>query len=204
MTTLVALLRSTAAGLRVLLALTVLLGVGYPLAVTALAHTAFSWQAQGSLVTAEGTRTTDVDDAVGSALIGQAFTGDASFHSRPSAAGEGYDPRASSGTNLGPNNPDLLADVQARVAEVADREGVATSLIPPDAVTSSASGLDPHISPDYAEIQVPRVARAAGLTEDQVRDLVAEHTDGRGAGVLGEPRVTVLTLNLAVRRLAGS
>lgn len=204
MTTLVALLRSTAAGLRVLLALTLLLGVGYPLAVTALAQTAFSWQAQGSLVTADGTRTTDVEDTVGSVLIGQPFTDDASFHPRPSAAGEGYDPRASAGSNLGPNNPDLLAEVEARVADVAAREGVATSQVPPDAVTASASGLDPHISPAYAAIQVPRVARAAGLTQAQVRDLVAEHTEGRGAGVLGEPRVTVLTLNLAVRRLAGS
>lgn len=203
-----ALFRHSLAGLRVLLALTLLLGVAYPLVVTGIAQVAFPWRADGSLVTAEGARTTDARKAVGSAIVGQAVDDERLFLNRPSAAGEGYDMLSTYGSNLGPTNPDLVAAIERRRAEIAEREGVDPSDVPPDAVTASASGLDPDISPAYAELQVPRVAVANALTEAQVRELVADHTSGRTWGVLGEPRVNVLTLNIALRqlseRLAGS
>ena len=143
------------------------------------------WQANGSLVTATGGHTTDADDAVGSALLGQRVDDDELFQPRPSAAGDGYDPLNSYGSNLGPENPDLIAAIKDRKAEIAEREGVDPSDVPPDAVTASGSGLDPDISAAYAELQVPRVAAANGLTEDEVRGLVDEHTSGR---TLGRPR----------------
>ncbi|MEP9362828.1 potassium-transporting ATPase subunit KdpC [Nocardioides sp. CN2-186] len=198
------LFRHSLAGLRVLVAMTLLLGVAYPLAVTGIAQVAFPWHADGSLVTATGSHTTDAGQAVGSAIIGQTVDDDGLFQNRPSAAGDGYDMLSTYGTNLGPNNPDLVASIKQLKAEVAERERVDPSDVPPDAVTSSASGLDPDISPAYAAIQVPRVAAANDLSEDAVRRLVAEHTSGRTWGVLGEPRVNVLELNIAVRVLAGS
>ncbi len=201
--TLLSFLRQSLAGLRVLLLMTVVLGVLYPLAITGIARVAFPWQSGGSLVTATGERTQDPDRAVGSALLGQLVDDDGLFQPRPSAAGDGYDPLASSGSNLGPESPDLLAAVEERRTAVAEREGVPAEEVPADAVTASSSGLDPHISPAYAEIQVARVAEAQGLTTSQVADLVAEHTDGRSLGVLGEPRVAVLALNTAVLALAG-
>ena len=192
-------LRQAAPGLRVLLLMTLLLGVAYPLLVTGVAQVALPWRADGSLLTATGARTTDADDAVGSALLGQ--EGDASlFLPRPSAGG--WDPLATGGSNLGPENPELLATVEQRRAEVAQREGVDPADVPPDAVTASGSGLDPHISPAYAALQVPRVARAQGLDVATVLSLVRAHTAGRSLGVLGEPRVDVLGLNLAVLRAA--
>ena len=187
--------RHSVAGLLTLLLLTVVLGLGYPLAVTGIAAVAMPWQANGSLVDASGQHTTDPSRAVGSALLGQASDRAALFVPRPSAAGDGYDPLASAGSNLGPDNEDLVATIKERRAEIAQREGVD----PADAVTASASGLDPDISPAYAALQVPRVARANGLSEEKVRELVADHTDGRTIGVLGEPRVDVLMLNVAVR-----
>lgn len=199
-----ALFRHSLAGLRVLVAATLLLGVGYPLVVTGIAQLAFPWQANGSLVTATGAHTTDATDAVGSALLGQAVDDDALFRPRPSAAGDGYDPLSSSGSNLGPESPELIGAIRDRRVEIAARESVDPADVPPDAVTASASGLDPDISPAYAAIQVPRVAAANDLTEVQVRRLVAEHTSGRTWGVLGEPRVNVLALNIAVGQLAGS
>jgi len=199
-----ALLRHGLAGLRVLIAMTLLLGIAYPLAVTGVAQVALPWRADGSLVTATGEHTTDADDAVGSELVGQAVDDDGLFQNRPSAAGKGYDMLGASGSNLGPNSPELVASIEQRKAEIAKREGVAPSAVPPDAVTASASGLDPDISPEYAALQVPRVAAANGLTEAQVRGLVAESTTGRIWGVLGEPRVNVLELNIAVEQLAGS
>lgn len=198
MSDLFALLRQGLAGLRVLVAATLVLGVAYPLLVLGVGRVVAPWQADGSLVTASGDRTTDADDAVGSALLGQSVTRDDLFHPRPSAAGDGYDALASAGSNLGPESPDLLALVEQRRTEVAEREGVDPADVPPDALTASGSGLDPHVSPAYAELQVPRVAAAQGLDEEAVEALVAEHTDGRTAGVLGEPRVDVLLLNLAV------
>ncbi len=201
MRTLLTLGRHTLAGLRVLLLATLVLGVGYPLGITLVVKVALPWQAAGSLVTADGARTTTYDDAAGSALLGQRFTGRAWFHGRPSAGG--YDPLATGGSNLGPESPGLLAQVAARRAAVAAREGVPASVVPPDAVTASASGLDPDISPAYADLQINRVAVATGLSVAELRGLVAAHSTGRTLGVLGEPRVDVLGLNLALARTAG-
>lgn len=186
--------------LRALLVLTVALGIGYPLLVTGLGRL-MPARADGSLVTdADGT-------VVGSSLIGQSFT-DADgtplpqyFQSRPSAAGDGYDAAASSGSNLGPENPDLVAAIEERRAAVADLEGVDPADVPVDALTASGSGLDPQISPEYADLQVPRVARERGLTEDAVRALVADATTGPDLGFLGQAAVDVVTLNLALDAL---
>jgi K+-transporting ATPase ATPase C chain len=196
-----ALFRHSLAGLRVLIAATLLLGVAYPLAVTGIAQVAFPWKSDGSLVTETGAHTTHPDDAVGSALLGQLVEGkDAGrlFRPRPSAAGDGYDPLNSYGSNYGPEDPALITAIKERRADVAEREGVDPSDVPPDAVTASGSGLDPDISTAYADLQVARVARANGLTEDQVQQLVDDHTSGRTWGILGEPRVNVLELNIAV------
>jgi len=194
-------LRQTWAGLRVLIVLTLVLGVVYPLAVTGVAQVALRWQANGSLVAADGSRVSSRDEAVGSLLIGQRFEGARWFHPRPSAAGDGYDTLASGGSNLGPLNADLVATIEQRRAEVAAEEGVDPALVPPDALTASASGLDPDISPAYARLQVARVARENGLSVDAVRALVEQTTVGADLGVLGEPRVDVLRLNLAVRTM---
>lgn len=187
---------------RALLVMTVLCGIAYPLLVTGLGR-AMPARADGSLVT-------DADGAVvGSSLIGQSFT-DADgaalpqyFQSRPSAAGDGYDGSASSGSNYGPENPDLIAAIEERRAAVADLEGVDPAEVPADAVTASSSGLDPHISPEYAELQVPRVADERGLSADEVRGLVAAATTGPDLGILGAEAVNVLDLNLALDRLEG-
>lgn len=199
------LFRFSLAGLRVLVAATLLVGVAYPLVVYGAAAVVSPWTANGSLVTASGEHTTEADEAVGSAIIGQlveAGTGDGLFQPRPSAAGDGYDPLNSYGSNLGPESPDLIAAIKERRAEIADREGVDPDDVPADAVTASASGLDPDISPAYAAIQVARVADANGLTETEVRDLVDAHTAGRTWGILGEPHVNVLELNIAVLQAA--
>ena len=187
-------LRQSLAGLLLLLTFTLTLGLGYPLVMTGVAQVAFHSQANGSLVKHQG-------KDVGSSLIGQDFTGTRWFHSRPSAPG--YDALASAGSNLGPNSPDLLKAVQKARAQVAQENGVAPSTVPPDAVTSSGSGLDPHISTAYADLQVARVARARGLSVTDVQQLVDDHTQGRILGFLGEPRVNVLELNLALAAHAG-
>lgn len=199
-TTLVQLTRQSWAGLRLVLGFTVLLGIVYPLAVTGVGQLALPWQANGSLLTADGSHVTDADDpdVVGSALVGQRFDGPEWFHPRPSAAGEGYDTLASAGSNLGPSSHELLAAVLERRAAVAAEEGIDPSAVPPDALTASASGLDPDISPEYARAQVERVAGARGIPAADVAALVESATLGRTAGVLGEPRVNVLRLNLAV------
>jgi K+-transporting ATPase ATPase C chain len=184
----------TLAGLRLLLALTVVFGLAYPLLMTGLGQVAFHSQADGSLVDVHG-------QAVGSSLIGQQFTGDQWFHPRPSAGG--YDALASGGTNLGPNSPDLVKAIAAARAAVAKDDGVLPADVPPDAVTSSGSGLDPDISPAYADIQVARVAQARRLSVEEVQRLVDDHTQGRDFGFLGEPRVDVLSLNVALERAAG-
>jgi K+-transporting ATPase ATPase C chain len=186
--------RQTLAGLRLLLAFTVVFGLGYPLLMTGIGQVAFHSQANGSIVQLNG-------KDVGSSLIGQEFTGAQWFHSRPSAAS--YDALASGGTNLGPNSPVLAKAIAAARAQVARQDGVAPADVPPDAVTSSASGLDPDISPAYAELQVARVARATGLSDSEVHQLVVQHTSGRTLGFLGEPRVDVLELNLALAAQAG-
>ncbi|MFC5175570.1 K(+)-transporting ATPase subunit C [Nocardioides taihuensis] len=201
MNDLYALFRQSLAGLRVLILATIVLGIAYPLLVTGISLVAFPWQAHGSLVTADGSPTTDPDRAVGSAIIGQ-IAPEGLFQPRPSAAGDGYDLLSTYGTNYGPEAPELIASITDTQATIAEREGVAVSDIPPDAVTASGSGLDPHISPAYAALQVDRVARANGLDVSTVEDLVADHTEGRTLGTLGEPRVNVLELNLAVLRAA--
>lgn len=187
-------LRSLIASLRLLLVLSVVLGLGYPLAVTAAARVV-PGRADGSMLTRDGR-------VVGSALIGQPFTGPGWFLPRPSVAGAGYDPLASGASNLGPDNPDLLGTVAGRRAEVAAREGVAPAAVPADAVTASGSGLDPDISPAYARLQVARVARTRGLAQADVAALVEAHVQGRWLGVVGEPHVDVLRLNLALLDLA--
>ncbi len=201
MESLFTLARHSLAGLRALAVLTLILGLAYPLAITGVAQAALDWRASGSLVTADGRHTTSHDEAVGSTLIAQASTGAEWFHPRPSAAGEGWDAMASGGSNLGPESPDLVATIKERRASVATEEGVDPAAVPVDALTASASGLDPHISQAYAALQVARVAAATGLPVDEVVTLVEEHTTGRTLGVLGEPRVNVLTLNIAIAEL---
>ncbi|WEK12358.1 MAG: potassium-transporting ATPase subunit KdpC [Candidatus Microbacterium phytovorans] len=202
-TTARATVRTFGVAVRALVILTLVLGVGYTALVTVFAQTALPAQANGSLLRdADGT-------VVGSTLLGQSFT-DADglprpeyFQSRPSAAGDGYDPTSSSGSNLGPENPDLVAAIEERRAAVAALEGVAPGDVPADAVTASASGLDPHISPAYARIQIDRVAAARGLDPERVRELVADHTQGPDLGFLGEAVVNVVELNAALDRLGG-
>jgi K+-transporting ATPase ATPase C chain len=178
--------------LLVTLVLTVLLGLVYPLTVTALAQILYPYQANGSLIFSDG-------KVVGSKLLGQAFSGAGVFHSRPSAAGGGYDPTATSGTNLGPTSRKLIDQVTAATDQT-QKENPGRP-VPADLVTSSASGLDPHITPAAAEFQVPRVARERGLAAAEMRRFVAAHTEGRQLGVLGEPRVNVLEINLALDAL---
>jgi K+-transporting ATPase ATPase C chain len=172
-----------------LVAFTVLTGLAYPLAITGLAQVAMPSAANGSLIMKDG-------NVVGSALIGQTFANPAYFHGRPSAASNGYDASTSSGSNLGPITQKLLDRVKSSVDELR-KEGI-EGLLPVDAVTASASGLDPDISPETALLQVPRVAKARNVPEDRVRDLVSAHIESRALGVLGEPRVNVLRLNLAL------
>jgi K+-transporting ATPase ATPase C chain len=170
--------------------LTVLVGIIYPFVMTGLSDLLFKEKARGSLIEREG-------KVVGSRLIGQPFKGPGYFHSRPSAAGSGYDATASGGTNLGPTSKQLFEEqVRGRAKQLRTENPNAT--IPIDLITSSGSGLDPHISPAAADYQIPRVARERRMSEDKVKQLVEEHTEGRQFGVLGEPRVNVLELNLAL------
>lgn len=188
--------RPLLASLRMALATIILTGVAYPLAVWAVGAVAFPDQTSGSLIERGG-------EVIGSHLIGQAFAGDRYFHSRPSAAGDGYDATASGPSNLGPTSKALFEAVTERVAEVQLAEAVGPGDVPVDLVTASASGLDPHITPDAAYLQAARVARVRGLTEVEVRALVASHIAGRQLGFLGEPRVNVLELNIALDALDG-
>lgn len=177
---------------------TVLTGVAYPLVMTGIAQGVFGDEANGSLIERHG-------DPVGSALIGQPFTRPEYFHPRPSAAGEGYDAGASSGSNQGPTNPDLLDAIADRVAAYRDDNDLTAGVdVPVDAVTASASGLDPHISLANARLQAARVATVRHLALDRVLALVEDHTDERALGFLGEPGVNVLELNLALDSLGES
>ena len=206
--------RQFGVAIRALLVFTVALGIIYPLAMTGVAQALFHSNANGSIVQVNG-------KDVASDLIGQPYTKQATkdgkpevdadgkpvmeadpmwFQSRPSAVD--YDAMASSGSNLGPNNADLLAAIEERKKAVAELEGVDPSQVPPDALTTSGSGLDPHISPAYAALQVNRVARERGLDVAKVQQLVKENTEGRTLGFLGEPRVNVVKLNNALAALS--
>ncbi|HZP45934.1 MAG TPA: potassium-transporting ATPase subunit KdpC [Candidatus Binataceae bacterium] len=182
---------------RMTLVLTLLTGIVYPIAMVATAHLLFPRQADGSLVERNG-------EVVGSSLIGQNFTSPRYFHGRPSAAGDkGYDATNSGGSNLAPTNKALIDAVKARVRALRESDPALNhDPIPVDLVTTSGSGLDPAITPAAAAVQVPRVARARGLSEATVRALVAAHTSGRTLGLLGEPAVNVLELNLALDALS--
>jgi len=179
--------------IRFTLVTTVLLGLGYPLLVTVIAGVVFPHKAAGSLIMKDG-------QVIGSELLAQSFTSDRYFHPRPSAAGKGYDATASGGSNLAQSNAKLVQRVQGDIDKLsAENPG---KPVPIDMVTTSGSGLDPDITPDNAYFQARRVAKARGLSEDQVRNLIAANTSGRQLGLLGEPRVNVLALNLALDKLA--
>jgi potassium-transporting ATPase KdpC subunit len=198
-------LREIRPAIVVLLALTLITGLAYPLAMTGIARVIFPYQAQGSLIESDG-------KVVGSALIGQEFDSDKYFHGRPSATTAAdpndstktvpapYNAANSGASNLGPSNKALIDRVQGDI-DTLKKENSAVP-VPADLVTTSASGLDPHISPEAALFQVARIAKARNLPEDRIRQLVADHTEGRLLGLLGEPRVNVLLLNLALDHLA--
>ena len=181
-------------GLRIKLFMTVLVGVVYPLLLTGVCQAVFPYQANGSLITSGGR-------VIGSELIGQNFTEPQYFQPRPSAASaDGYDPTASSGSNLGPTNQKLIDRVKASVDKFRKENPDYQGPIPADLLTSSGSGLDPHLSPASAEAQAPRVAKARGASVEQVKALIARHTEAPDLGFVGEPRVNVLKLNLALDR----
>lgn len=172
---------------------TLLFGIGYPLVVTGIAGTIFPHKASGSLILKDG-------QVIGSELLAQSFTSDRYFHPRPSAAGNGYDATSSGGSNLAQSNTKLVQRIQGDIDKLAAENPGRP--VPIDAITTSGSGLDPDITPDNAFFQAQRIAKARNLSEDQVRQAIQEHTAGRTLGLLGEPRVNVLELNLALDQLS--
>jgi len=179
-------------GLRIKIFFTILLGVVYPLAMTGISQVMFPHQANGSLIKVG-------DKVIGSEIIAQNFTKPEYFHPRPSVAGaNGYDATASGGSNYGPTNKKLIDRVNASIEQFRKENPDYRGPIPSDLVTTSASGLDPHLSPDSAAVQIPRVAGARGISADQVNQIIGQFTEGPDLGVLGEPRVNVLKLNLAL------
>jgi len=190
-------MRALMQAIKLTIVLTILLGIIYPLAITGIANVIFPHQAQGSLIERDG-------KVVGSELIGQNFAAPGYFHGRPSAAGDkGYDASSSSGSNLGPTNKTYISTVQQRLKDILEANpGTSASQVPIDIVTASGSGLDPEISPAAAELQVARISKARGIGEDDVRLLVRQNTRARQYGVLGEPGVNVLALNLALDKLS--
>ncbi len=190
-------MRALMISIKMTIVLTILTGIIYPLAMTGIANALFPHQAQGSLIERDG-------KVVGSEMIGQTFAAPGYFHSRPSAAGDkGYDASNSSGSNLGPTNKTLISTVQQRVKDVVEANpGIDVSQVPIDLVTASGSGLDPEISPASADIQVARVAKARGIGEDDVRLLIRQNTRARYVGIVGEPGVNVLAVNLALDKLS--
>ena len=190
-------IRQLRPALLVVVVASVMLGLVYPLVVTAIGQVAFDDKADGSLIEVDGV-------VVGSKLLGQSFTSPEYFQSRPSAAGAGYDGSASSGSNLGPTNPDFLTSIDERVAAYRETNGLSgDAMVPVDAVTASGSGLDPAISVANARLQSTRVAAERGLAVDDVLALIEEHTTDRTLLILGEPAVQVLPLNLALDELSG-
>ena len=180
--------------LRLLAVMTVILGIAYPLIITLIGQAAPNASGGSMVSNAQG-------QTVGSSLIGQSFEGDQWFLPRPSAAGDGYDALTSGGSNLAADNPDLVQAVSDRKADIVQQDQVAASSVPADAVTASGSGLDPDISPEYAALQIQRVAKARGLSKQTVEELVDANTQGRLLGFIGEPRVNVLSLNMALDAL---
>jgi K+-transporting ATPase ATPase C chain len=183
--------KEIAPAFKAMVVFTIMLGIIYPLATTGLAKLMFPDAANGSLITANG-------QVVGSSLIGQNFAKPEYFQPRPSAAGNGYDASNSSGSNLGPTNQKLIDRVKASIDQFRKDNPDYTGPIPADLVTTSGSGLDPHISPASAQAQVPRIAKARGIAPDQIAQLIPQNTDDRQFGFLGEPGVNVLKLNLAI------
>jgi K+-transporting ATPase ATPase C chain len=188
--------------IKAMLIFTAVLGVGYTAVVTAVGQLALPGQSNGSLVRADG-------EVVGSSLIGQSFSDEEGealpewFQPRPSAAGDGYDGGASSGSNYGPDNADLIAAITERRESIAALNGVSPESVPADALTASASGLDPQISPEYARLQVARVAAANDIPQQKIENLVESFVHGRDLGYLGDPTVNVLELNIALAELKG-
>ncbi|MDI3311585.1 MAG: potassium-transporting ATPase subunit KdpC [Thermoanaerobacterium sp.] len=183
-------------GIMLFIVLSVFTGLLYPLAITGIAQLIFPHQANGSLVYKDG-------QAIGSSLIGQQFSDPKYFHGRPSSAGKtGYDATSSSSSNLGPTNKLLIEKAEKLAQQVREENGLkSNAAVPSDLITSSASGLDPDISIDAALIQIPRIAKARGISEEKLKNLVNEHIIGRQLGILGEPRVNVLELNIALDNL---